>query len=151
MQLRRGRLSDLDALVALERAVFTTDILSRRSFRHLLAARSADLIVAERNGRIAGYALAFYRNAARVARLYSIAVHPRVARRGIGRRLLDAIERAARRRRCRAMRLEVHEANRRALAFYATSGYRRFGMRPAYYEDGGDALRFEKALHARPR
>ena len=34
--MRRGRVSDLDALLALENAVFTTDKLSRRSFRHFL-------------------------------------------------------------------------------------------------------------------
>ena len=36
-KFRRGRMSDLDALIALEQAVFNTDILSRRSFRHFLA------------------------------------------------------------------------------------------------------------------
>jgi hypothetical protein len=38
--LRRGRIGDLDALVALENAVFTTDILSRRSFCRFLAPSS---------------------------------------------------------------------------------------------------------------
>jgi hypothetical protein len=44
--LCRGRLGDLDALVALENAVFATDILSR-SFCRFLAAPNVAVIVAE--------------------------------------------------------------------------------------------------------
>jgi len=48
---------DIDALLALENAVFTTDILSRRSFRHFLTSPKSSLIVAEESGKLAGYAL----------------------------------------------------------------------------------------------
>ena len=47
VRLRNGRMSDLDALLALEQAVFTVDVLSRRSLRHFLASPGAALIVAE--------------------------------------------------------------------------------------------------------
>jgi ribosomal-protein-alanine N-acetyltransferase len=50
------------------------------------------------------------------------------------------------RRRRRAMRLEVHEHNTRAIGRYEKSGYRLFGRLHRYYDDGGDALRFEKPL-----
>jgi ribosomal protein S18 acetylase RimI-like enzyme len=43
------------------------------------------------------------------------------------------------------MRLEVHQGNHAAIACYRKSGYREFA-RHRYYEDGGDALRFEKRL-----
>ena len=36
--------------------------------------------------------------------------------------------------------------NQAAIARYRKSGYREFGRHAAYYEDGGDALRFEKRL-----
>jgi ribosomal protein S18 acetylase RimI-like enzyme len=138
---------DLDALVALENAVFTTDILSRRSFRHFLAAPNSSLIVAEDSGKLAGYALVLYPPRSKLARLYSIAVAPHIASRGIGPLLLAAAEAAAaRRRRRRAMRLEVHEHNTRAIGRYEKSGYRLFGRLHRYYDDGGDALRFEKPL-----
>ncbi len=151
MVLRRGRARDLNALVALERKVFTTDILSRRSFRHFLATPHAALIVAEAADKLAGYALVLYPPRSTLARLYSIAVAPHAGQRGIGRRLLAAAEEAARLRRRRAMRLEVHEHNTRAIARYEKSGYRLFGRRRAYYDDHGDALRFEKPLRAKPR
>jgi ribosomal protein S18 acetylase RimI-like enzyme len=68
----------------------------------------------------------------------------------VGPLLLAAAEEAARRRRRRAMRLEVHEHNTRAIARYEKSGYRLFGRHRDYYDDHGNALRFEKPLDAVP-
>jgi ribosomal protein S18 acetylase RimI-like enzyme len=150
-KLRRGHSRDLDALIALERTVFNMDVLSRRSFRHFLAARSATVIVAEEGGKLAGYVLVLYPPRSRLARLYSIAVAPHIGRRGVGPLLLAAAEAAARRRGRRTMRLEVHEHNSRAIARYEKSGYRLFGRHRHYYDDRGDALRFEKALGTEPR
>ena len=146
LTLRRGRIRDLDALVALENAVFTTDIISRRSFRHFLAAPNVALIIAEERGELAGYALVLYPPRSHLARLYSIAVAPHTAGRGVGTQLLAAAEAMARRRGRRAMRLEVHAHNSRAIARYEKSGYRLFGRVRDYYVDHGDALRFEKPL-----
>jgi ribosomal protein S18 acetylase RimI-like enzyme len=145
-RLRRGRIGDLDALMALERTVFSADILSRRSFRRFLAAPTASLIVAEDGGKLAGYALVLYPPRSKHARLYSIAVAPHIGRRGVGPILLAAAETAARRRHRRAMRLEVHEHNTRAIARYEKSGYRLLGRHRAYYDDRADALRFDKPL-----
>jgi ribosomal protein S18 acetylase RimI-like enzyme len=142
---------DLDALIAIEQTVFTTDIISRRSFRHFLTAPGATVLVAEADGKIAGYVLVLYPPRSKLARLYSIAVAPHSGRRGVGPFLLAAAEEAAHQRGRRAMRLEVHEHNARAIARYEKSGYRLFGRRPGYYDDHGDALRFEKPLTAKPR
>ena len=150
-KLRRGRLRDLSALVALEQAVFTTDILSRRSLRRFIRGRGATLIVAEAAGTLAGYVLVLYPPRSKLTRLYSIAVAPHIGRRGVGPLLLAAAETAARRRGRRTMRLEVHEHNGRAIARYEQSGYRLFGRHRNYYDDRGDALRFEKALGVEPR
>lgn len=149
--LRRGRLSDLDDLIALENAIFTVDLLSRRSFRHFLASRNAAVIIAEASGRLAGYALVIYRPRSHIARLYSIAVAPHIGKRGVGPLLLTAAEDDARRRRCRSIRLEVHEHNSRAIARYEKSGYRPFGRHPDYYDDHATALRFEKPLAVETR
>jgi ribosomal protein S18 acetylase RimI-like enzyme len=60
--------------------------------------------------------------------------------------LLAAAEAAAVARRCRAIRLEVHVTNHAAISRYRKSGYKQFARHRGYYEDGGDALRFEKRL-----
>ncbi len=149
--IRKGRPGDLDALMALEQSVFTVDHLSRRSFRNFLTSPHSVLMVAQENGRggaIAGYVHVLFRPNSRAARLYSIGVAAHAAGRGVGIALLQAGEQAARKRRIGIMRLEVQPANRAAIARYEKSGYRRTGILPGYYNDGGDALRYEKVLAA---
>ena len=146
VHIRKAERADLDALVELEHRVFATDHLSRRSLLHFLRAPTAEVLVAEADGQLAGTAIVLFRPRSSVARLYSIAVSPHMGGRGLGPMLLEAAEAAALRRDCRTIRLEVHETNAAAISRYRKSGYREFGRRARYYEDGGDALRFEKRL-----
>jgi ribosomal protein S18 acetylase RimI-like enzyme len=144
--LRPARADDLPELLALENRLFTGDRVSRRSFRAFLHSPSAILVVAEAAGGIAGYMLVLFRRGAPLARLYSIAVAPEHAGRGLGTALLAAAEGAAVDRGCTRMRLEVDTRNIRAAALYPRSGYRQIGRREGYYEDGGTALKLEKRL-----
>jgi ribosomal protein S18 acetylase RimI-like enzyme len=147
VRVRAAEPGDLDALVELENRVFSTDRLSRRSLRRFLGSNSAVVLVAQKeHGSLAGTAIVLFRPRAAVARLYSIAVAPDMGGRGVAPMLLAAAEEVARRRGCSAVRLEVHVTNHPAIARYRKSGYREFGRQAAYYEDGGDALRFEKRL-----
>src|SRR5215475_7366906 len=145
-QVRPAQASDLAALTALEQRAFATDRISRKSFRRLLGSRHAATLVAEIDGKLAGYALVLFREQTGIARLYSIAVAPEVSGRRLGPTLLEAAEQAALARGAGRLRLEVHEANARAIALYRRLGYREFGRHPHYYEDKGHALRFEKRL-----
>ncbi|MDP2621071.1 MAG: GNAT family N-acetyltransferase [Hyphomicrobiales bacterium] len=146
LEIRPARAGDLDGLLALENAVFATDRLSRRSYRRFLSGRTAILLVATDGGALSGYALVLLRRGAAPARLYSIAVDPGAQGRGIAAALMSACERAAAKRGATAMRLEVQVGNTRALKLYEKLGYRVFGRYQSYYNDGGDALRLEKAL-----
>jgi [ribosomal protein S18]-alanine N-acetyltransferase len=146
IRVRQAKAADLDALIDLEQRVFATDRLSRQSLRRLLASASARVVVAEFRGRLVGAAVVLFRTGADVARLYSIAVATPMSGKGVAIALLAAAERASVARKCRCMRLEVHESNAAAIARYSKSGYRRFGRHASYYEDGGDALRFEKPI-----
>ncbi len=146
IRLRPGRAGDLEALLALERKAFLTDHLSRRSFRNFMTSPRAALIVAEEARQLVGYALVLFRPRSAIARLYSIAAA--MAGRGLGPILLNAAEKAAMRRACDTLRLEVHEKNAAAIRRYRNSGYQLFGRHLAYYDDRGDALRFEKKLAA---
>ncbi len=146
-KLRRGRLADLDALIALELEFFTSDhVISRRSFRHFITSPKSALIVADVDGQTAGCALVNYRQGSRRGRLYSISVGRDFQRRGIARQLMAAAERDARRRGCGFMRLEVRADDVGAIALYESSGYVRFGRRRRYYDNRIDALCFEKSL-----
>lgn len=142
--IRPARASDLDALAAIESTAFTSDRISRRSFRRLLASCSAAVAVAEDAGHAVGYALVLYRTGSKRARLYSIAASD--AGRGVGQALLEAAELAAKGRGCTVIALEVRADNTPAQRLYERSGYRRTGQLPGYYADGASALRFEKEL-----
>ena len=146
VRIRPARDADLDALIALENRVFTSDRLSARQMRHHLANPRAGVLVATRGGDIVGVAVVFFHASHRIARLYSIAVAPEVRGTGIGEAMLAAAERHARTRGASAMRLEVRTDNGAAQALYERRGYWRFGIRLGYYEDGRDALRYEKAF-----
>lgn len=138
--------ADLDAILALENKVFASDRMSRRSVRRFLKSSNAVLLVAEQDGALCGAAVVLLRATSDAARLYSIAVAPDQAGRGVGRALLAAAEGAALARGCAFLRLEAHESNARAIDFYRRAGYREFGRYPRYYQDRGAALRFEKPL-----
>lgn len=87
-----------------------------------------------------------YRRGARVGRIYSLAVAPAARGRGLALDLLAAAEADAMARGCDRARLEVRGTNAPAIALYGRAGYRVIERIPAYYADGGDALRMEKKL-----
>ncbi|OOG60483.1 GNAT family N-acetyltransferase [Rhodanobacter sp. B05] len=145
--VRRAETSDLDNLMALEQDAFDSDRMSRAQFRRHLDSDSAQVLIASaHHRRFLGAAVVFFRRGSRVARLYSLAGHLDGRGLGIGSALAAAVEVAARRRHCYALRLEVRGDNDRAIALYERLGYRRIGRLPAYYEDGADGWRYQKAL-----
>ncbi|WP_192181242.1 peptidase C39 family protein [Mesorhizobium amorphae] len=145
-EIRKARASDVDDLAAIEKAVFASDRISRRSFRQLIERETAEMLVAESDSRIAGYAVVLFRKGSGVARLYSIAIGPYFGGLGIGRQLLAAAEEAAFEHDRMLLRLEVREDNLRAIRIYEQGGYRKIGRELGYYEDGATALRYEKTL-----
>jgi ribosomal protein S18 acetylase RimI-like enzyme len=145
-RIRPAAISDIDALDAIERSVFVSDRISRRSFRTLIDRPTAETIVIEADGEVRGYAMILFRAGAALARLYSLAVAPGQAGKGYGRALLAAAETAAMDHDRILLRLEVREDNAAAIPLYKNAGYRRIGRVADYYEDGMAALRFEKLL-----
>lgn len=147
MSVRAAGLNDLNDLVALEDACFTSDKMSRRAFRHALTrGHGAMLIAHDPAGKATGYALVLFSRGHSLARLYSIAVDPARRGEGYGRALLAAVEEAARSEGCAYLRLEVRDDNHEAQALYKAQGYRPFGRYEHYYDDAEDALRMEKPL-----
>src|SRR5882757_6753580 len=108
-EIRTARASDVDDLAAIENAVFASDRISRRSFRLLIERETAETLVAESDGRVAGYAIVLFRKGSGVARLYSIAAGADFGGRGIGRLLLEQAEASAFEHDRMMLRLEVRE------------------------------------------
>lgn len=145
-QLVPAQRDHLDALERIEHASFTTDLISRRSFRRFIDQGIGDFQVLVVDGEVVGYYIVLYRQATQLARLYSLAVHPDYRRRGYGRQLLAAAEHDADERHCLFMRLEVKVDNRAALALYHAASYYDMEIRPEYYEDDSDAVVLQKLL-----
>ena len=145
-KIRPAELPDVDALLAIESAAFATDRIERRAFRHAVRSPTMICLVACRDGEVLGYGIVERRRTSAAGRLTSIAVAPHGSGHGLGRRLLGALETEAIAAGSRRMRLEVRADNRAARKLYESTGYRLVETLADYYEDGGAAQRYEKAL-----
>lgn len=145
-RIRPARMDDLDALIALENATFSSDRLSPRQWRRHLASDSVSILVAANPRAVLAAALLLFRRNSRIARLYSLAVGADARGLGLGDALLAACEDESRQRACALLRLEVRRDNLVAQRLYQRRGYHLFATHTRYYEDGDDALRFEKSL-----
>ena len=146
VKIRPARPTDIDALIAIENAVFPTDRLDRRALRYAMRSPTIICLVAAISAGPLGYVTVQRRRGSAVARLTSIAVAPRAAGRGLGKRLLAAAEAAAAAAGGALLRLEVRTDNRRARRLYETAGYALIATVEGYYEDGTAALRYEARL-----
>jgi ribosomal protein S18 acetylase RimI-like enzyme len=149
--VRTAVLQDLPALMSLEADCFSQDRLSQRSMRHYIKAEHSELLVAEHqeqnsSGNLLGYGLIWCHKGTRLARLYSLGVHPESRGQGLAGLLLDALEHKAVQRGRLFMRLEVAENNDVAMQLYRKRGYRIFGEYQRYYADLSDAVRMQKII-----
>lgn len=146
LTIRPQAAGDCEELTALEREIFDCEIVSLLSFRRFVTSPSIASFVVRHDTRLVGYATVFFRARSRVARVYSIGILPDYRCHGLGQKLLDTCERAARQRGCQFLRLEVKIDNPRAAAFYQKHGFVHYGSRESYYEDGSTALLLRKPL-----
>jgi len=143
--LRPATPADLQALLALE-AQFPGDRMSAAQFRRHLRSATARLQLATDTQAVLGASLLLFRSGSASARLYSLVVDAAARGRGIGVRLLADAEEAARQRGCTQIRLEVRADNVAAIALYRHAGYQELATLRRYYDDGGDGLRYRRAL-----
>ncbi len=147
VHIRPAHLDDVEGLDELEKSCFTTDRLSRRSFRRAITSEYNRLIVAVSGDDLLGYVLVFLHRGTSLARMYSIAVAAHAQGRGVGRTLVSAAEDAARNAERIHLRLEVRKDNAAAISLYESMGYKRFGEYQNYYADHQSALRYQKRIH----
>ena len=77
----------------------------------------------------------------------AVAVDPSQRRRGLGRRVLEALLEDALAQGALHATLEVAEGNQAARGLYAACGFETAGVRRAYYRNGDDALIQWMRLH----
>lgn len=145
--LRLG-LEDLDEIIAIENASYAKP-WSRESFFSELTklpysrlwgtrAPAGDADAGAEPGPLAGFAVVWV--IAGEAHLANLATDPARRRHGHARALMHAALDDARRRAALFMLLEVRTGNVAAITLYREFGFRDYGRRSNYYEDGEDAL-----------
>jgi len=136
--------SDLEAVLRIERESFDAP-WDRDQFLAPVGGDGLplDLILAIESpgnrGRIAGYASAWI--VAGEMQINNIAMAKECRRQGLGTRMLRHLLDEAVRQGCAEVSLEVSRANQGAIRMYEACGFRKVGIRKAYYRNSGeDAL-----------
>jgi [ribosomal protein S18]-alanine N-acetyltransferase len=148
--LRLARPAEATAIASLSRDLIEYGLRWRWTPVRVAAsirAPDVNVLVACIHGRIAGFAIMRYRDDD--AHLDLFAVAPPYRRGGVGRRLLEWLEKCAVVAGTFNVTLEVREGNKGAQLFYERMGYRTLGQLPGYYQGIEAALRMGRDLSCR--
>ncbi|ACS34557.1 ribosomal protein S18-alanine N-acetyltransferase [Thermococcus gammatolerans] len=135
--IRPARLFDISEIMRIERESFR-EAYPRGLFLVFLENNPETFLVAEYNGKVIGYVMAYLRPDLE-GHIMSIAVDERYRGNGIGSALLtEAINRLIARG-ARYIGLEVRVSNEKAIKLYERFGFRKVKRIIGYYSDGEDA------------
>jgi [ribosomal protein S18]-alanine N-acetyltransferase len=130
VRFRRLHEGDLPRVMEIEVASFSMP-WRETTFRGLFLRGDTDLLAAERDGRLVGYAICW--TVLDQAELGNIVVAPGERGGGVGSALLDRAVQAVAARGARELFLEVRETNLEAQSIYRRKGFAVVGKRRAYY------------------
>ncbi len=130
------RASDLDAVVAIERATFPTPWTRGIFIGELLQGESRRWTVVTSPTGILGYSGSM--QAGDESHVMNLAVRADARGSGLGAAMLADLMSDAARRGVARMTLEVRPSNASAIALYEAAGFHAAGERPGYYSDTGE-------------
>ncbi len=143
-QLRRMQPQDVEAVLEIERRNFR-DPWTRRAFlAEIETTPVSQPLVVEYNGRIVGYAVAWF--VVDELQIADIAIHEDFRRRGLARQIMAYLFEVAQQRGCKVAHLEVRQTNLAAKQLYEGLGFQTTTVRRAYYGPAEDALLMSKNL-----
>ncbi len=142
LEVRTARLSDLEDIQALDKAVFSPHQYNRRTFRQFFDLFSDYIFVAEYEEQICGYCLGSYSRDE--AWVLALAVHPEYQSKGAGRVLFNACISKFRTQEFSTIKLTVTPTNAGAIKIYREAGFQDFEMGQGYY--GDDRMKLVMAL-----
>lgn len=133
--LRRMTATDVDGVAAVEAATFPTP-WSRDAFESEMRNVAARYLVAEKDGKIIGYAGAWI--ILDESHITNIAVLKEERGQGIGRALTAGLLQYLSNLGAAYATLEVRKSNEVAQNLYKSLGFIKLGVRKRYYEDNGE-------------
>jgi len=138
-------LEDLPALMALEQGAFGPRGWAEDFVRQLMGDRNVNTLVVE-DELVIAYAMFSIPPGYETAEVLSLAVSPARRGQGLGRELMDRVERISADAGARTIMLCVRPDNREAVNLYLSKGYKVLARCNGYYEDGSDADMMVKHL-----
>lgn len=131
IRIRRMQQQDVVQAAALEAQIFSQP-WSEQAFSDALKLTHTVFLVAEEEGRVAGYSGMYL--SLEEAEITNVAVAPEFRRRGIASALLTEIKREAAERGVTSLVLEVRVSNQNAIRLYEKHGFVSCGVRKGFYE-----------------
>jgi ribosomal protein S18 acetylase RimI-like enzyme len=150
--LQLARLADAAAIANMSRVLIEYGFQWRWTSQRVAAsirAPNVNVLVARIDNNIAGFAIMRYGDD--VAHLDLLGVAPSYRRAGVGRQLLEWLEKCAVVAGIFTITLEVRVGNSGAHLFYERMGYCKLARLPGYYQGIEDALRMSRNLSCKPR
>jgi ribosomal-protein-alanine N-acetyltransferase len=144
MIVRRGEQRDLPQIVQIEGLCFPEETAFPPGMFAYLIKYSVSLVACEPEGRVLGFIMGY--TSGRGGAVYTLDVHPLYRRKGVGSRLIQALEEKLRALGARAIRLEAALESPEAMDLYRKAGYRERELVKNYYGWGKDAVRMWKEL-----
>ena len=143
MQIRAWERTDIDCIAEMEKKCFK-DPWSKDMLEDTFQYPYYHCFLAEDGGQVCGYCclISIFED----AEVGNIAVDFSFRGRGIGAKLMETMHEKAKSLGAKRCLLEVRVSNAPAIALYEKYGYKRYGIRAKYYEDGEDAFVMEKIL-----
>src|SRR5512136_2546550 len=144
MKIRRAKLEDLPYIVEIEGLCFPEETAFPPGMFAYLIKYSISLVACQPEGRVLGFIMGYI--SGRGGAVYTLDVHPRYRRKGIGSRLILALEEELRALGAKSMRLEAATEDPVAVNLYRKAGYRERELVRNYYVWEKDAVRMWKHL-----
>ncbi|MCX6670072.1 MAG: N-acetyltransferase [Methanothrix sp.] len=143
MRVRRAELGDLAQIVQIEELCFPEETAFPPGMFAYLIRHSVALVACD-DGKVVGFVMGYASGSG--GAVYTLDVHPLFRRRGVGSRLILALEETLRGQGARAIRLEAALEKPETLELYRKAGYRERELVRHYYGRGKHAVRMWKNL-----
>ncbi len=144
MKIRRAEPGDLARIVEIEGLCFPEETAFPAGMFAYLIKHSVSLVACEPGDRVVGFIIGY--TSGRGGAVYTLDVHPSHRKKGVGSKLVRAMEEELQSQGARAIRLEAALENPEAMELYRKAGYRERELVRNYYGRGKDAVRMWKEL-----
>jgi len=142
IQIYKLDFEHLDEVMTIERLSFPQP-WTRGMFEREIGLPISRFFVSKQCNRVVGYAGYWFVSDA--ADIVNLAVHPDFRQMGVGRALLDHLQKKMKNQGVKKAQLEVRVSNAAAQKLYAAQGFKANGLRKNYYADE-DAVLMEKEI-----